>query len=577
MKYSKNWLYTDLLNLITFLPFFFVLPGAVKLFAVVGVFLVYYKKTKLLWILGFLCMAVSFYNIREFADYRVYVKFLVSLLLLGVYLQRTQTNNFYIKLSPFLFFGMSIVFFQNVYMLFYLLFEIYVFVAAVMSVYFPLKTALKKAFVLYFMSMPLTVLLFLFFPRVNQKHFIFGFSGEIYTSGFSKNADTDVKNITLTKIPVVEFKLKKNYPQVYLRGEVLNIYKNGRWYKGKTVSDKAVSLWDINTYYLKEYPNGMKYLFAIDLPVDAELGKPDGNFVLKTKKPVDKTVFIKAESALGYVIAPKKFPETDLLYDKNKNPYAQKLAFGLKKMKDNEKLQKIIEIFKKEKIVYSLKPHIDTANIVDSLFKTKKGFCVHFASAFALFCRMAGLPSRIVSGFLAKNPVNGYYKVYSKDAHVWDEVLINGKWVRIDPTSFAYKNESKRAFEYVKPFEIDIYLSYYRFLIEEWVIKYDSSKQKRFLDFFKKHFFMFAAVFLLFAGTVLFVYRMFFTQRDILEKLYKKLDARPHNETVDEFLRSYGNEKLNEINELYEKITFYKSTDEDIKKLKKLIKRFKLK
>jgi len=572
MRYSKNWLYIDLLNFVTFLPFFFVLPLFMKFFAVAGLYFVYKKQTKALWVFGALSLLFSFYG-KPFVDFRYYIEFLVSLLIWGIYLQRTQSVNFYVKYASVLFFGLSVVFFQNIYMLFYLLFEIYLFVAVIF--YYQLnnvKKALKEAFWIYLFSLPLVVVLFLFFPRHHQRSFIFGFSTQVYNTGFSPYVKTGIKNITLKKVPVAEFKLSKNYKNVYLKGEILNTYVNGVWLKGRVVKDRLTKASNLEIYYLKEFPNNLKYIFAVDLPFESQYGYFDENHVLKSKKKINKTLFIQLSSAMKYTLKPVSFPYADLVYDRRYNTVAQKKAREFLKIKEPQRLKKIIEYFKSQKIIYSLNADVDSKNIVDSLFKNKKGYCVHFASAFAVFCRMSGIPSRIVSGFLAKNPINGFYRVYSSDAHVWVEVLINNTWQRVDPTMFAYKNESLKEFNSIKDSKLDYYISYVSFLIEEWVVKYNAVKQKKFIAFFEKNLFWFAISGVLFAIILLILYRR--SKKGVLEGLYKKLGKRPQNETVYNFLKSFNNTRLDEINALYQKITFYKHTKEDIKRLKKLIKEF---
>jgi len=55
-----------------------------------------------------------------------------------------------------------------------------------------------------------------------------------------------------------------------------------------------------------------------------------------------------------------------------------------------------------------------------------------------------------------------------------------------------------------------------------------------------------------------------FKKKSLLEPLFKKI-RRPHKESVYSFLKSFNNEKLDEINELYHKITYYKVIKEEIK------------
>ncbi len=62
------------------------------------------------------------------------------------------------------------------------------------------------------------------------------------------------------------------------------------------------------------------------------------------------------------------------------------------------------------------------------LFSAKSGHCEYFASAMAVLLRAAGVPTRIVNGFLMGeyNPVGDTYIVRQSDAHSWVEVYLPG-------------------------------------------------------------------------------------------------------------------------------------------------------
>ncbi len=71
------------------------------------------------------------------------------------------------------------------------------------------------------------------------------------------------------------------------------------------------------------------------------------------------------------------------------------------------------------------------------LFKAKAGHCEYFASSMAILLRAAGVPTRLVNGFLAGeyNPVGGDYIIRQSDAHSWVEVYVPGSdWLEFDPT-----------------------------------------------------------------------------------------------------------------------------------------------
>ena len=73
------------------------------------------------------------------------------------------------------------------------------------------------------------------------------------------------------------------------------------------------------------------------------------------------------------------------------------------------------------------------------LFETKKGSCMHFASAAAILARCIGIPSRVVTGFAVnydekKGKAVKHY-VAGSDGHSWTEVYISGAgWIKLEPT-----------------------------------------------------------------------------------------------------------------------------------------------
>lgn len=71
------------------------------------------------------------------------------------------------------------------------------------------------------------------------------------------------------------------------------------------------------------------------------------------------------------------------------------------------------------------------------LFESKRGFCVHFASAMVILARACGLPARYVEGFVADEyePNTGRYWVRASDAHAFPEIYISGYgWMVFEPT-----------------------------------------------------------------------------------------------------------------------------------------------
>ena len=79
---------------------------------------------------------------------------------------------------------------------------------------------------------------------------------------------------------------------------------------------------------------------------------------------------------------------------------------------------------------------------VARFLEVREGYCIHFASAFALMARTLGMPSRIVVGYLPGAATSDaidretVYSVSSSQLHAWPEVLFEGiGWVPFEPTN----------------------------------------------------------------------------------------------------------------------------------------------
>lgn len=84
-------------------------------------------------------------------------------------------------------------------------------------------------------------------------------------------------------------------------------------------------------------------------------------------------------------------------------------------------------------------PLVDDRTSIDAfLFGYRAGYCEHFSSSFVVLMRAAGIPSRVVTGYVGgyRNPIGGYWIVRRSDAHAWAEVWLPDRgWMRVDPTA----------------------------------------------------------------------------------------------------------------------------------------------
>jgi hypothetical protein len=123
------------------------------------------------------------------------------------------------------------------------------------------------------------------------------------------------------------------------------------------------------------------------------------------------------------------------------NPRTRALVESL--LSDSPDAQTIIDrgldVFRQQGFFYTLTPPALGEHTADEfIFDTREGFCEHYASAFAIMMRMAGLPTRIVTGYQGGelNAIGEYYIVRQTEAHAWTEVWTEADgWVRVDPIS----------------------------------------------------------------------------------------------------------------------------------------------
>lgn len=75
------------------------------------------------------------------------------------------------------------------------------------------------------------------------------------------------------------------------------------------------------------------------------------------------------------------------------------------------------------------------SDLVDFL-QNRRGYCQQYAAAMGVMLRVAGVPARVVLGYLNSGPDrNGRFAVSTLDAHAWVEAWFEGiGWVPFDPT-----------------------------------------------------------------------------------------------------------------------------------------------
>lgn len=111
-----------------------------------------------------------------------------------------------------------------------------------------------------------------------------------------------------------------------------------------------------------------------------------------------------------------------------------------------EKVQ-AVEGWLSENTEYTLDipPLPDGADAVDQfLFVDKQGYCEQIATAEAVLLRLAGVPTRVVTGYTQgrRGVFSGVFDVRGTDAHAWTEVFFpRFGWIEMDPTTHVPRAE----------------------------------------------------------------------------------------------------------------------------------------
>jgi transglutaminase-like putative cysteine protease len=296
-------------------------------------------------------------------------------------------------------------------------------------------------------ALPLTLILFVVFPRIHGS--LWGMrSPATAQSGFSDRLTPGSITHLVRNNDIafrVEFDGRIPEPdRLYWRGLVFWFFDGQSWQHSRNSLYFDTPLKGRNpvAYTITLEPHNQRWLFALDLPY--KFGSQASflsDHTLTSRWIVRQRIQYRVKSYITYNTGPLWEWESEALQTPwGKNPQATALA--RKWRADSNSMAGVVNTalrhFQSNNFSYTLNPPpLGDESIDYFLFKTRKGYCEQYASAFAFLMRAAGVPARIVAGYLGGelNPYGKYLIVRQSDAHVWVEVRLPGKgWVRIDPT-----------------------------------------------------------------------------------------------------------------------------------------------
>jgi transglutaminase-like putative cysteine protease len=314
--------------------------------------------------------------------------------------------------------------------------------------------ALKMSVRIVLQAVPLMILLFLLFPRIPGPFWALPQGNSQGMTGLA-NTLTPGDITSLARSDSVAFRVRftgasPSQSDLYWRGPVMTHFDGRTWASNKysalrmtlpQTDDRERSF----EYQITLEPHGQHWLLAMETPVTWNAPQADlsSAFQLMSRAPVDQLMTYRGRSSpRGFIPGnndPISLRKSSALPD-NRNRKTLDFAHDLRSRAagDREYLDQILDYFRREPFYYTLTPPPLGADSVDDfLFDTRSGFCGHYASAFAVLARAAGIPARVVAGYQGaeRNPLGNYWIVRQSDAHAWTEVWLDDRWVRFDPTA----------------------------------------------------------------------------------------------------------------------------------------------
>lgn len=304
------------------------------------------------------------------------------------------------------------------------------------------------------LALPAALALFLLFPRWASPLWGVPESSLDARMGLSDSmAPGSIQQLFIDDSPAFRVEFIGPVPpqeELYWRGPVLWEFDGRQWEMGfwgrNIVARQRPAPEDADYEYIVQLePNERKWLFALDyptvLPKDTRLTM---DFQLLRQTSVTQLLRYEMASdsdfrddhALSEVL---RASALDLPAGLNSRTREMMDGWRAATPNDRSLAERVLRHFNQEEFHYTLQaPLLGLNSVDDFLFRTRAGYCEHYASAFTVMMRMAGIPARVVTGYQGGwyNEFGDYMLVRQSDAHAWSEIWLDDTgWTRVDPTA----------------------------------------------------------------------------------------------------------------------------------------------
>ena len=315
----------------------------------------------------------------------------------------------------------------------------------------------RLAATLLLQALPLMLVLFVLFPRIGGP--IWGLpkdATQARTGLSSTMAPGKISQLSQSDAVAFRVDFEDQIPppvQRYWRGPVFYHTDGKNWKKGiqnqiraRTSNPPFSPLSKGIQYRVTLEPHDAKWLLALDLPHQApDAGYMNLEYQLLSREEVKNRIQYSLVSYPTFNTGPRlsaKVMRAALQLPALVSQRVRDLAQDWRDASagdDRLVVQAALDHFRRQPFVYTLNPPLLESDPVDEfLFDTRRGFCEHYSASFTILMRLAGIPTRVVTGYQGGefNDLGGYLVVRQADAHAWTEVWIKEHgWTRVDPTA----------------------------------------------------------------------------------------------------------------------------------------------
>lgn len=311
-------------------------------------------------------------------------------------------------------------------------------------------------------ALPMAIALFMLFPRLEAPRWMWLKDDNKALSGLGDTLEPgSISELSLSDELVFRVRFQGDIPPPqlrYWRGPVYSATDGVRW----TMTDKRKPLTaepefsgERFQYTLLLEPQKENWVFALDLPETFDGG-------LHRNAYYQLLADNKKQERAEYRIVSRPVYNTGEISEKERQnnlqlptaPSEQQLALIRSlggALDPSQFIRNLLNHFHQADFYYTLTPPLMPDAPVDTfLFKTRRGFCSHYATAFVYLLRAADIPARVVGGYQGGevNLVGGFLEVRQANAHAWAEAWLAGRgWVRFDPTAAVAPQRIERGID----------------------------------------------------------------------------------------------------------------------------------